>query len=132
MNARELYEKYTKQKNNMMITHGQLSTLKLEFSLDDYLNIHNKIQVMQNALNNSYYPKNNINHVSIADYWINRIDEGYNKYTLSGKGKDIKLYNEEGNYTLIRDKIAKEFITLYIQESKLKEWINNDWIQNSA
>ena len=125
MKAKNLYEKYTNQKNDMMVHHGQLSTLKPEFSREDYLSIHNKIQIIQNALNNSYYPEHNINHMSIADYWINRIDEGYNRYILSGKSKDIKLYNQDDNYILIRDKIAKEFITLYIQESKLKEWEYN-------
>jgi hypothetical protein len=128
MNSKELYQTYIDQKNLMMTKTGpQSSILKPEYTRDQYLLIHNKIQIIQNAINNSYYPKHNINYISIADYWIKQIEEkGYNKYILSGKSKDIKLYNTNNNYVVIRDKIAKDFIILCIEELKLKEWIYND------
>lgn len=118
MNGKDILNKLESKKELMMQQTGpQCSILRPEFTREEYQKIYNNIQVVKNAINNFYYPQHHINRITIADYWINQIDLGFNNFSFSGRTKDIKLSNGTEEI-VIRDTIAKQFILLYLEYQK--------------
>jgi hypothetical protein len=115
MTAQELLKNLNDKKESMLIRTGQMSVLKDGITREQMQKVYIAIQIIETAKSNFYYPKYHINRISIADHWIKQIESGFNRYSFSGKSKDVKLSNGTEEI-IIRDRIAKDFIILFLEQ----------------